>query len=374
MSLPPALEAARGRLMRWLLEDALPLWAARSRDPEGGFHDRLGLDGAPVAAAKRVRVQARQAYVYATAAERGWMPDAEAVSRHALTAMLTMRGDDGLYHNAAPPAAGATYDGMGLIYDQAFALLALAHGHGLTGEFEPEADALRRAIAPFTVPAGGYAEAPGLAQPLFANPNMHLFESFMAWRDVSPDPVWSERAAGQARLALDRLTRGPGLVFEQYDADWRAPQAPLVWPGHLYEWAFLLLRHDPDDGGRRSAALWLIQQAEAKGVDHSRGVAMFALDGRLEPVDRGARLWAQTERLRAVATAASLTGDDGLWAAALEACGALEAFLATPTPGLWRDWMDEAGVFREEPAPATSFYHIVGAIAELERLASSPLP
>jgi len=101
---------------------------------------------------------------------------------------------------------------------------------------------------------------------------------------------------------------------------------------------------------------------------------MFALDGRLEPVDRGARLWAQTERLRAVATAASLTGDDGLWAAALEACGALEAFLATPTPGLWRDWMDEAGVFREEPAPATSFYHIVGAIAELERLASSPLP
>jgi mannose/cellobiose epimerase-like protein (N-acyl-D-glucosamine 2-epimerase family) len=369
MTMPSVLRDATGRLIGWLKRDALPLWATRSLDPSGGFHDRLSLDAGPVAAAKRVRVQARQAYVYATAAERGWMEGAEPVSRHGLTALLTMRGEDGLYRNAALPRADASLDGMGLIYDQAFALLALAHGHGMTGDFEPEADASRRAIAPFAQPIAGYAEAPGLAEPLFANPNMHFFESFMAWRDVSPDPVWAELAARQAWLALDRLTQGTGLVLEQYDADWRVPAAPLVWPGHLYEWAFLLLRHDPEDSRHRSAALWLIQQAEAKGVDHGCGVAIFALDGRLDPIDRGARLWAQTERLRAVATAASLTGDAGLWDAALEACGALEVFLDTPTPGLWRDWMDEAGVFREEPAPATSFYHIVGAIAELERLA-----
>ena len=74
--------------------------------PAGGFHDRLGLDGAPVAAAKRVRVQARQAYVYATAAERGWAPGAEAASRHALTALLAMRRDDGLYQ--MPPCRRPT--------------------------------------------------------------------------------------------------------------------------------------------------------------------------------------------------------------------------------------------------------------------------
>jgi mannose/cellobiose epimerase-like protein (N-acyl-D-glucosamine 2-epimerase family) len=30
--------------------------------------------------------------------------------------------------------------------------------------------------------------------------------------------------------------------------------------------------------------------------------------------------------------------------------------------------MDETGAFREEPAPASTLYHIVGAIAELEQI------
>ena len=51
-----------------------------------------------------------------------------------------------------------------------------------------------------------------------------------------------------------------------------------------------------------------------------------------------------------------------------DALRGLGRFLDVPTRGLWRDWMDEGGGFVEEPAPASSFYHIVGAIAELERL------
>jgi mannose/cellobiose epimerase-like protein (N-acyl-D-glucosamine 2-epimerase family) len=367
MSAPPAARDALARLKRWLTDDALPLWATRGLDPAGGFHDRLNLDGAPAIAPRRVRVQARQAYVYALAAERGWMADAEAASRHGLAALLALRQADGLYRIADAPAA--PLDGMGLLYDQAFALLALAAGHGTFGdaEYERAGDDLRRRLSAFAHPTAGYAEAPGLAEPLFANPNMHLFESFIAWRMVSADPAWGELAARQASLAVDRLTRERGLILERYDADWRAPRERLVWPGHLYEWAFLLLSHDADDPACRRAALWLIEQAEAKGVDPARGVAVFALDGDLRVIDPGARLWSQTERLRACALAADLTGDGGLWAAALQACGALEAFLQAPTPGLWRDWMDGAGAFRDEPAPASSFYHIAGAIAALER-------
>jgi len=366
LSAPAAVQDAYGRLKRWLVADALPLWATCGLDPAGGFFERLGQDGAPTNAPKRSRVQARQAYVFATAAERGWMPEAQAraAAVHGLDALNATRRADGFY--VTPGPRPATLDGMGELYDQAFALFAFAAGHGLTGGYEAEADALRKALAPYAHPLAGFAEAPGHAQPLFANPNMHLFESFMAWQAVSPDPAWAEQAAALAWLALDRLTAGPGLVLEQYDADWRLPAERVVWPGHLYEWAFLLLRHDAADAKHRNTALWLIQQAEAKGV--ARGVAVFALDGQLRPVDRGARLWAQTERLRAVATAAALRDDVGLWDATLEAAGAVEAFLATPTPGLWRDWMDEVGGFRDEPAPASSFYHIVGAIAELERL------
>src|ERR1700723_951173 len=75
------------------------------------------------------------------------------------------------------------------------------------------------------------------------------------------------------------------------------------------------------------------------------------------PSAPGARPWAQTERIRACARAAALTGDGALWAATVQACEALEAFLDTPTPGLWRDWRDETGAFREEAAPASSLYH-----------------
>ncbi|PTT76204.1 mannose-6-phosphate isomerase, partial [Pseudomonas sp. HMWF010] len=47
---------------------------------------------------------------------------------------------------------------------------------------------------------------------------------------------------------------------------------------------------------------------------------------------------------------------------------ALLAYLDTPTPGLWRDKLTPEGAFIEEPAPASSLYHIVAAIQELQRV------
>ena len=125
---------------------------------------------------------------------------------------------------------------------------------------------------------------------------------------------------------------------------------------------------DDADAATLASALQLAELAEHTGVDRA-GFVIFALDDNLRPVDRGARLWSQTERIRACARAAALTGDGLLWDATVQACEALEAFLDTPTPGLWRDWRGETGVFREEAAPASSLYHIAGAIVELARLA-----
>jgi mannose-6-phosphate isomerase len=42
-------------------------------------------------------------------------------------------------------------------------------------------------------------------------------------------------------------------------------------------------------------------------------------------------------------------------------------YLDTPVPGLWWDRLRPDGGFVDEPAPASSFYHIACAIAELER-------
>ena len=375
MSAPSEVRAAAARLKRWLLEDALPIWWARGADhASGGYFDRLGLDGAPAAGAKRVRVQARQAHVYAVAVSLGWTGPAETASRHGLAGLTSMRCDDGLYRTA--PDAPQPLDGMGLVYDQAFALLALASDRAAFGNHMQERPALALAerLTAFAQPLGGFAEAPGLTEPLFANPNMHLFESFQAWSRVSDDPRWRELAADEARLALDRLIDpARGVLEEQFGPDWAPAPNPadqVVWPGHLYEWALLLLDWPDADAAARAAALRLIQVSERTGVD-ARGVTMFALDAALSPLDPGARLWSQTERLRACARAAALTGEAALWDAAVQACGALEAFLDVPTPGLWRDRMEADGGFREEPSPTSSLYHIVGAIAELDRVAGA---
>jgi mannose-6-phosphate isomerase len=363
------VRAATARLKAWLLDVALPLWWERSAAADG-YVSQLGLDGRPTDAPRRLRVQARQAHVFALAAGLGWSGPAAAASRRGLDAMRAAVADDGLYR----AGASTGLDGMGLLYDQAFVLLALATSRAVFGGQDLEAGAVRlgERLAPFAHPLGGFAESPWLAQPLFANPNMHLFEAFQAWSRVSDHPRWREFAAGEARLALGRMIDpASGVLYEVYDADWAAPARRVVWPGHLYEWAWLLMDWSEGDAASLAAAMRLIEVAERAGVDRRRGVAIFALDGDLEPVDRGARLWAQTERARACARAAAATGDAGLWDAAAQACRALEGFLQVPTPGLWRDWMDEAGAFRDETAPASSLYHIVGAIAELVRQTSS---
>lgn len=375
MSAPAPVLEASARLGRWLLQEALPIWWARGADhAAGGYFDRLNLDGTPAAeASKRLRVQARQAHVFALAPALGWDGPAETASRHGLAEVLARRRPDGLFEPIGAPQEAL--DGMGFLYDQAFVLLALASDLAAFGAHGQEDVALALAdrLADFADLLGGYAERPGLAEPLFANPNMHLFESFQAWMRVGESPRWRELAAAQAALALKRLIDpASGVLAERFGPGWRPaarPQDHVVWPGHLYEWGFLLLDWPDADDDARAVAMRLISVAEASGVDPRRGVAIFALDAGLAPLDRGARLWAQTERLRACARAAALTGEASLWSATAEACATLEAFLATPTPGLWRDWMGEDGAFREEAAPASSLYHIVGAIAELGRLA-----
>jgi mannose-6-phosphate isomerase len=46
----------------------------------------------------------------------------------------------------------------------------------------------------------------------------------------------------------------------------------------------------------------------------------------------------------------------------------MQSYLATPVAGLWRDAPPGAGPPGTEPAMASSFYHIIGAIEALQHL------
>jgi len=95
------------------------------------------------------------------------------------------------------------------------------------------------------------------------------------------------------------------------------------------------------------------------------GVAIDALLDDLSIHEASARLWPQTERLKALTLAASLTGESRYWLGATAAGNGLLRYLDTPTAGLWYDRLSAAGVFHVGPAPASSFYHIVASILAL---------
>jgi mannose-6-phosphate isomerase len=185
--------------------------------------------------------------------------------------------------------------------------------------------------------------------------------------------VWSELAEEIVELALRRFhDPASGFIREFFDREWLlAPgeAANPVEPGHQYEWAWLLLRwsqrvHNPR---AHQLALHLIDHTEDHGVDQARGVAINAMYGDGRARDARARLWPQAERIKATCLAGEITHQHRYVDAAEEATASLLKYLDTPTPGLWRDTMDEHGAFAEQLVPASSFYHIVSAGLQLRR-------
>jgi mannose/cellobiose epimerase-like protein (N-acyl-D-glucosamine 2-epimerase family) len=270
---------------------------------------------------------------------------------------------------------GSVLDETATLYDQTFFLLALSEAV----KHFPDRHDLREAahliyratVATRRNQAGGFAES---AEQVFqSNPHMHFLEATLAWREVEPGGIWDAMADEVAELGLTRLMDKNGAIREFYDADWNpVPGEPgrSVEPGHQFEWAWLLGRwaklrgnKDADKAARR------LFEIGSKGVDPKRGAAMDELDDEFRPVRLTARTWPQTERLKsALAFMARSEGPERVHyrAEAFAAAKILWGYLETPKPGLWWDRMLPDGTFVTEPAPASSFYHIICAIAVMK--------
>jgi mannose/cellobiose epimerase-like protein (N-acyl-D-glucosamine 2-epimerase family) len=372
------VQTSHAKLMQWLLEAAYPIWSSRGMDPaRGGFQERLTLAGEPTNDPRRARVQPRQIYAFSRAPALGWTGDASGAAAQGLTYVLTRyRRPDGLFRTLITPD-GAVLDDKALLYDQAFALLAFATATtlpGMTVDLPSEGEQLRQAIFKHLKRAGPGFES-GLAHgpPLLSNPHMHLLEAALAWLDVGGGCEWRALADELGELALSHLIDpATGMLHESFDGSWvptRDAAGRLVEPGHQFEWAWLLMRWGQHRADAREAALRLIEIAERHGV-HG-GVAINALVNDASIHDGNARLWPQTERLRAGALAARLYGDSRYWKMTGEAATTLLRYLETPVPGLWYDRLSPSGQFVPETVTAGNLYHIVGAIYEMAALMRS---
>jgi mannose-6-phosphate isomerase len=305
----------------------------------------------------------------------GWPGPWRAAVRQGLDYLQARyRRPDGLYRALVDPL-GAPVDDTAVLYDQAFVLLALASAAAALPERAPDltqrgldlAGAIRRELAH---PGGGFV-ASDRAPAYLANPLMHLFEAAQAWERVSDDPVWARLATDLAELFLDRLYDPvQGRIREVFDADWRpapGPDGRRLEPGHHFEWAWLIgrwgARHNDAHAARAARDLYVSGE---RGVEPVRGLVVDALWDDFS-VDRAtSRLWPQTERVRAAMLMATLcpAERDVRLADACSASAAMELYFDTPSTGLWRDdpGPSDAAAFL---APASSFYHVIGAIAAL---------
>ena len=352
----------------WMRFNALPLWATAGLEPDGGFAEEVERTGAPRTIFRRARVQTRQAWVYAMAGLEGWSGPWSAIVSNSLDRFETTNlRADGLYMTKVS-SAGVPLDDTASLYDQAFALLAFSAA--VRAGVQPvrmagRATALRDALDSIAHPTRGWLEHAG---PRYqANAHMHLFEASLDWETHDPAAEWrgiSDEIADLARSAF--IDPEHGFLREFFDATWKpAPDAlgQIVEPGHQFEWAWLLAKW-----GRRRNESWALTAAKRlyaagkSGIDHRRNVVVDKVDPNLAITSFQARLWPQTERLKA----ALMLGE----ADAVEALASLQSYLE-PT-GLWRDKMNLDGSFILEPAPASSLYHIFGAWLQIRKTIKFP--
>lgn len=371
------LAATMERYREVILAQALPFWSTVGVDGDRGFVEVLDLAGDPRRVGfKRVRVHARQTYVFSHAATLGFEPGL-AVARRGLAFLLA----NGLSPRGAWAVAmgddGGLADDACDLYDQAFVILALAWYFRASGDGEALAWIDRTLLAIDTCFArsdgqGYRSRLPDSGEAL-QNPHMHLLEALLALWDVRPDAALRSRIERLLDLFRTRLFVEPsGTLREFFTTDWTpaaGERGELVEPGHHYEWTWLLYearrRLGIDLAGEAER---LFAFAERHGLEPATGFIHDSLraDGSVHSGRH--RSWPQTERVKAILSRAEFAGvvdGDGL-KMALDAL--LSRYFAPgPRPGTWIDHLDAAGEPDVAAVPASTLYHMFLACTELER-------
>jgi mannose/cellobiose epimerase-like protein (N-acyl-D-glucosamine 2-epimerase family) len=362
----------------WLRDAALPLWAGAGYDrAAGGFVERLRWDGSPdLEAPKRVRVQARQIYVFAHAGLTGLAPTGPALAEAGWDHLTRHACPNGVEHGFAHLLArdGRVLDATRDTYDHAFVLFALAWLYRVTGREDVRAAMVAVdgfVDAALRHPGGqGFAVDASGAGGLEQNPHMHLLEASLAAFEATGDDRFLRRADALHRLFRERMFDDQrGVLREHFDAGWQPlpGRGDRVEPGHQCEWVWLLAWY------ARLTGTPLAPEAERLAAfvgRHGRPDGRLlcdalAADGRV--LAPATRLWPQTEAIKAGIALAEARGA----APGAEVDAAVAALFATfldqPVRGAWTDWREADGLPRVDTIPASSLYHLFLALSEYLR-------
>ncbi|KCZ84846.1 N-acylglucosamine 2-epimerase [Hyphomonas adhaerens MHS-3] len=372
-----ALKRRAREARHWLMDACFPLWSERGVGDHGLFRETLTLDHQSADQdITRVRVQARQTYVFAEALRLGWKPDTgtDLLAMGLSTLTGPALRPDGLAGRVLGSDGSGFTDDTADLYDTAFVLFALAETASvLEGAEEALAGARRiltAADAKLRAPDGGYFETLPADQKRHQNPHMHLLEACLALHRADPDGDHLSRA-GEIVSLFDRFfTAGPGdLLGEHFAPGWTQPagrDADIVEPGHQFEWVWLLHAY------ARATEMPVHARAEKLYAfacstldDEGRALQEVTREGAV--ADGSRRTWPQTEALKAHLAMFESTGDEAFAAAACRSFDVLMDEYLTPEGG-WIDQYDSTGKPMAHNMPASTGYHVVLAMAELMRI------
>jgi len=370
------LQAQAQRLENWLKNDAIPLWLTRGLNPENGVnYERLLPSGeVDFDSSVRVRVQARQAFFFAAAADRGWCDSGAAVAQRLLAYVQ---------QHAAHPTAGGGYthlldkhykvvDTKQDLYDHAFFLLANAWVYRVCGDKSALAEAEKLVAhldAKFGSAVGGWIEGDYKYVCRRQNPHMHLFEAFLALYDATGDAKWLARVGELFALFQTHFFDAEQQVlFEFFEEDWSLcadAKGEVVEPGHMMEWVWLLDWYSRRSG--RPVAHYTKALYE-KGLQIGMGKSgllfdAVAPDGRV--IDPKKRCWGITELIKA-SLVQIRAGNPNAEAIAIKGVDDLFTYyLCASTPGSYVDQRGANDDVVVDVAPASTLYHLIVAAVEL---------
>lgn len=372
------------RFSAWC-RDALEYWAENAADPRGGYAEQLAMDGTPdFDHLRRVRVQSRQAYVYAHAAFLGWYGDARKASDQAWDFAVGAGSAGGDFINSSVKGCAHLVKGNGEIHDdmrdtyaQAFILLAGAWRYRAFGDQESLAQAeatLEYLNINVKSEHGGWLEA--LPAPVSdvrrQNPHMHLFEAFLSLYDATNDKKYLELSHNMFELFKEHFFDSKNnALLEFFEDDWKpAGDGGPTEPGHMMEWCWLLRVYERLSGVDVSLyADKLYKGALDYGWSQDLGLVCDIANIDRSPITLTYRTWPQTELIKA-SVAQAAAGNEEQYNNAARAIEALfRHYLSVPVHGGWADKLDADGSIISTVMPTSTFYHLFCAAAEVDALA-----
>ncbi|MBB6486714.1 AGE family epimerase/isomerase [Rhizobium lusitanum] len=366
------------RIYCHLVDELLPFWSTEGRHRNGCFVEHLDMRGAAVDPGfTRVRVQARQIYVFSHAAHHGIFGSNEVGIKSAdfLIKSAWLGAERGWAKLISQ--RGEVLDDTSDLYDISFAIFALAWAYRINRDQRyltvalQTVDFLRREMQH---PLGGFWNDAQRSFPRQQNPHMHLIEAMNAWGEVSRDERFYRLAAEIIDLFQSRLVdSNTGALGEFFQDDWSpldGPHGDIVEPGHQFEWAWIIGHYgrifgDPKPDLMRK----LIAFAMKYGFREEKGHTIDQVNRNGAEISPNTRLWPQTETIKACVAAREFLGENrDLIIAKVTNTIFSRFFSPAPIRAGWIDHYDRDGKPLVDKIPSSSLYHVVLAFLEVLRL------